>query len=326
MEEKALEWVRSDEVAFSLRAPSQTGKTSLLHRMVTEARRLGRRTAIIDAGDLAYEPDINSLFQLFLELVQSRSGTTANWVPLSANWVMNFGPMLDSILGAAESPLLVAVDNTEQLIDSAVGEQFFQKLRSLIQESMLNRRRFRLILMTSVHPSRLIKNVQVSPFNGVGTHEAIEWGRWNLSGTRALNRLYGGLLSEAGLAVLREWVGGHPFLTQTCLQATADAGIVPDDPELLAPIWRNSLAVRNHLSKLAAQLDGNERLNAAFQQVLEDGCASKVDVDLLEMMGLAKEATREFLEPISLKGARRRIFVETEPTCKLYRQHFCRPK
>ena len=82
---------------------------------------------------------------------------------------------------------------------------------------------------------------------------------------------------------------------------------------------------------LSSQLDKNKTLKDAFEEILREGQTARRQAQLLEMMGLCKvwKPSDEFKETLGLasfskiwRGEERSIMVQTEPTCKLYREHF----
>jgi hypothetical protein len=313
-----LEWVRRSPRAIhynacSLRAPRGCGKSTEARQMETEAQRLGHRVVVVE-GRILGRPTVNEIAQRFLLAVQAGLPGQRRWTPPDPDWLNHLFPCLEWLTRQADSPLMIVLDNCAEAIDSDIGEEFFIHLRAVIIQAEAEGLCLRIVLLTAVDPSRLVKNILNSPFNGVGEHQTITFNRWGAAEVARLNDMQGRPLSEEGLKKLLDFAGGHPALSQICLHVSHG---VPEAE--LNSIWYGCQDVQNHLNLVAAELRTKPELQTAFDGVLDRGEAPQGEAQLLEMMGLCRKFD---LADVFWCSASKQTKVRTQITCRLYRLHF----
>src|SRR5262249_10120621 len=203
---------------LTIRGPRQMGKSSLLGRVITNARNRGVQVAFVDFQDMSnkvlqestlfYTEFCSAIADAF-ELPFSKNEV---WDPMRDELVNCRRYMERHILRAAGEPgLLLVIDEADSLLESPFCSDFFGMLRS-----WHNRRsnfpeweKFSLAMAISSEAALLIANLSQSPFN-VGT--IIEVKDFSVEETREANQKHGSPLSDNDLCTLQGLVGGHPYL------------------------------------------------------------------------------------------------------------------
>src|ERR1044071_9678546 len=129
-----------------------------------------------------------------------------------------------------EDSLVLAMDEVDNVLDSAFRVDFFGMLRSwhgmrgAYEPTIWNR--LDLALVISTEPYQLIGNLVQSPFN-VG--EVIELADFTRADVADLNRRHTYPLAPAEEEQLFELLGGHPYLTRRALYLVASQSISPQE-------------------------------------------------------------------------------------------------
>ncbi len=132
------------------------------------------------------------------------------------------------LLKELDRPLVLAMDEVENLFDTPFRSDFFSMLRSW-HNARANVatpvwKRLDLALVTSTEPYQLIENLNQSPFN-VG--EVINLEDFTRQQVADLNQRHGSPLSDDEERLLMNLLNGHPYLTRRALYlvATGRAGV-----------------------------------------------------------------------------------------------------
>ncbi len=215
----------------TIRAPRQTGKTSLLMRGMRHARSQGQPVVFFDVQSsgrerlASCEVLLRSLAEVIVDdlaldeslLEQAWQGTRSIQIKLQRFLESQVLPRLDK-------PLVLAIDEADSLLQTDFHTDFFSLLRSWHNRRAINPKweKFNLVLVISTEPYLLIADVNQSPFN-VGLH--LDLSDFTLEQVRDLNLRHGSPVGENNLATLMNLLQGHPYLTRRALYALAVEGL-----------------------------------------------------------------------------------------------------
>ena len=207
----------------TIRAPRQTGKTSLLMRGIHYARAQGIKVVFLDFQSFGSEqftsPDL--FLQEFAQSICDELDLDEDIIEQA--WQGSRSPtkkvtrfMEKHVLPAFDAPILLAMDEADGLLQTDFYKDFFGLLRS-----WHNRRASRdvweklnLALVISTEPYLLIDDIHQSPFN-VGLYLGLE--DFDETQVRDLNARHGSPVDDDDLPELMALLNGHPFLTRLAL-------------------------------------------------------------------------------------------------------------
>jgi serine/threonine protein kinase len=215
----------------TIRAPRQTGKTSLLMRGIQYAREQGAHVVFLDFQSFGSE-QLASL-DLFL---QELAETICDELSLDEEmveeaWEGSRSPlkkllrfMEKHVLPTFERPIVLAMDEADSLLQTDFYKDFFGLLRS-----WHNRRasreaweRLNLVLVISTEPYLLIDDIHQSPFN-VGLH--LNLTDFDEPQVRTLNLRHGSPISDSDLPQVMALLNGQPFLTRLAMYIIVTRGM-----------------------------------------------------------------------------------------------------
>lgn len=207
----------------TIRAARQTGKSSLLVRGVNFARKRGAKIVNLDLqrvdSDRLATPDL--FLRDLAEFIVRKLRLDLSEV--DKFWQGSLGPqdkltylMEDYVLPQSDTPIILALDEVDRLLQTPFHSDFFALLRSWHNSRALDEQwdLFNLVMVISTEPYLLIADANQSPFN-VGLKIYLE--DFDEEQVRELNRRHGAPISEADLPALIKLFGGHPFLTRKAL-------------------------------------------------------------------------------------------------------------
>jgi hypothetical protein len=215
--------LHSRETCFSIRAPRQTGKSSILYRTLVQAQEANYPVVSIDlqpvGRHLFQEPRIflryfcrELLDQLQLEPSVLDTVWDDEYLPQE-----NVNNLLEKrILPRLQTPIVLAIDEADSLLESSFYSDFFSLIRYWRNRRALKPvwRKLKVILVISTEPYLLIPDPHRSPFN-VGQH--IQISDFDLAQISNLHDQYDAPFAVTDLPVLLNFTGGHPYLTQLAL-------------------------------------------------------------------------------------------------------------
>jgi hypothetical protein len=252
---------------FTIKGPRQVGKSSLLSRAIAVARHTSKSVVWIDFQqfDEPARQHADTFFRQFCGWISEELDLNGQ---LDVHWDTDLGNvqrctryMQRHVLKELDSPLVLAMDEVDSILDSPFRTDFFGMLRSW-HNSRATRplwRHIDLALVTSTEPYQLVADLNQSPFN-VG--EVIELTDFTPEQVADLNGRHGMLLTSAEVEQLMDLLNGQPYLVRRALylvaskrmhaaeifaQATQDGG--PFDKHL-----------QHHLRRLRQRVDLSEEL------------------------------------------------------------------
>ena len=204
----------------TIRAPRQTGKTSLLMRGIKFAREQQVNVIFLDFQSFGSD-QLVSLDSFLHEIANSICDELdLDDEIVEKAWSGSRSPtkkllrfMEKSVLPEFDEPVLLAMDEADSLLQTDYYRDFFGLLRS-----WHNRRASRevweklnLVLVISTEPYLLIDDIHQSPFN-VGLHLGLQ--DFNEEQVYDLNVRHGSPVSEEAIHEVMALLNGQPFLTR----------------------------------------------------------------------------------------------------------------
>ncbi|MGC1306107.1 MAG: AAA-like domain-containing protein [Phormidesmis sp.] len=298
-EEQAFSELERPGGLLRIKAPSNTGKTSLLLRALDYARAQGARTVLINIqeADTAILDDLSRFLRWFCRNTAQQLNIDNK---LDDYWDEEIGHKVsckiyfrEYLLAQDNEPVVLALDEVDQLFDHpALVQEFLPMLRVWHEEAMELAvwQKLRLVLSYNSEVYVPLK-ISQSPFNiGLSIHlppltiEQVQTlaERYKLNSTS----------DDEAIQFLRlhSLVAGHPYLIQLALYWMSERGLplatLLDDAHKQAGIYSHHL--RRHWQIMQRQLE----LKGALATVLKNRKeGAQIDTMLayqLERMGLVK--------------------------------------
>jgi hypothetical protein len=296
-EEQAFSELNRPGGLLRIKAPSNTGKTSLLLRALDYARAQGARTVLINMqeADTAILNDLGRFLRWFCRNTAKQLGIENK---LDDYWDEEIGHKVsckiyfrEYLLTQVSEPIVLALDEVDQLFEyPALVQDFLPMLRVWHEEAMelaiWQKLRLALAYNTEVYVPLKISQ---SPFN-IGL--SVQLPMLSLTQTQALAEQYNLPPSKGAeaepLAQLHALVSGHPYLIQLALYWLSERELTL--ASLLKDAHTQSGIYSTHLRRHWQIMQRQPELKGALAQVLkgrEQG--AHIDTFLayqLERMGL----------------------------------------
>ncbi|WP_300452625.1 AAA-like domain-containing protein [Accumulibacter sp.] len=224
---------RAHAFTLVIRGPRQVGKSSLLGRILGDARRGEQAVVAIDLQRFAdaTRADADTLLREFCAEIEYQLQLPSN---VDDFWETHArrdpGTRATRYLEREVLPalggrkLVVGLDECDTLLDQPGGRLFFPLLRSWVNQARGKNpphwAPFNLMMVVGTEPAMLISDLNQSPFN-VGT--TIEIDDFDQREVDALQARYGApIAAAADRARFYELLRGHPFLTRLALNQIAE--------------------------------------------------------------------------------------------------------
>lgn len=215
----------------TIRAPRQTGKTSLLMRGIQYAREQGAQVVFLDFQ--SFGSDQLASLDLFLqELAESICDELDLDEDVVAEaWDGSRSPtkkllrfMEKNVLPAFEQPIILAMDEADSLLQTDFYKDFFGLLRSWHNRraSRMIWEKLNMVLVISTEPYLLIDDIHQSPFN-VGLHLGLS--DFNQEQVHVLNVRHGTPVAENNIPDLMVLLNGQPYLTRLAMYKMVTEGM-----------------------------------------------------------------------------------------------------
>ena len=299
---RAFTAIRKSRSSVLIRGPYESGKTSLLMAIASEAIRDGQSVVTIDLqldiSDTSEKADyLRRIAEIFAEAV-GKTFDARYWrqdVPPEASLTSYIDRV---ILPDVPGGLLLCIDELDALHHSSFRDDFLRMLEGWQERARRPRsrwQRFGLALaMSTEFPADALTGTVVITSD------------FSLDEVLELNRLHGRVFNrDEDLQRLYDWLGGHPLLTQIALSAASinEVDAIRDDIFDNAtdqnPLFGGNLRTKFHL------LNQHADLRAGYQRVLERTLQDRQIGQRLRAFGLARY--------------QREVFV---PRCSLYEAYF----
>lgn len=316
VEKQAYEEITKPGSLLRIKAPRNTGKTSLMLRLIADARSKDYAPVMINFKQAEREifASLDKFLRWFCANISVQLGLA---LKLDDYWDEDFGSKISAtlylqgyILEQINRPILLCLNKVHHIFEyPKIAQEFLPLLRSWHEEGKHLDQWLKLRLVV-IHSTEIYipLNLNQSPFN-VGL--PLKLPPFTLEQVQELALKYGLLWAkeEKGkqqLALLLEMVGGHPYLIRLAFYAIAKDHISIEQVLKEAPTI--SGIYQEHLRTLLDNLKQNPALETAFKQVINT--TNKTNLPAmsayqLENMGL-----------IEIQGDK------VQPRCMLYRLYF----
>jgi hypothetical protein len=288
------EVVRSGTIT-TIRAPRQTGKSSLLVRGIDHARQEGARVVTLHLQRVEeHLLDCADAFLRYLaEYIIRRLGLDVAEVDRA--WAGSLGLqdrltflMEDYVLAEAEAPIVLALDEVDRLLGTPFHSDFFGLLRAWYENRTLDERwtGLNIVMVISTETYLLIDSKNQSPFN-VGLRLYLEG--FTEDQVRDLNRQHGSPVKDNNVPELMDLLSGHPYLTRKALYVMAKEQVTW--PVLLRTAAAGHGPFGDHLRRYHWMLGDEPDLKRALAQVIRrERCNDEMSRFRLLRAGLIKES------------------------------------
>ncbi|MCL1470353.1 AAA-like domain-containing protein [Argonema antarcticum] len=298
-----------------IKAPRQMGKTSLMARILYQAKEQGYRTVPLSFqhADTAVFTNLNELLRWFCTKISRKLRLPGQ---VDDYWTDTYGSkdnctvyFEDCILPEIDSPLVLGLDEVDRVFQYPhIADDFFGLLRAWYEEAGYSDtdsvlwEKLRLVVVHSTEVY-IPLNVNQSPFN-VGL--PIELSEFSGQQVSDLAIRHGLNWQATQVEELMSIVGGHPYLVRVALYHIAQQQLTLEELAEIAPteagIYGDHL--RRHLWNLQKYPD----LAAAFTKVV----TASQPVELESVLAFKLHS----LGLVQLRGN------EVTPRFELYRQYF----
>lgn len=298
-----------------IKAPWQMGKTSLIMRILHQARAAGLQTLLLSMrlADTALFNDLNRLLHWYCAIVTRDLGLPNR---LETEWDELFGANYNCthyferhILNEMNNPIVLALDDVDVLFQyPSIANDFFGLLRVWYEKAKYGDstsnvwQKLRLVVAHSTEVY-IPLNIHQSPFS-VGI--SIQLPEFTPEQVQNLAHRYGLYWQEQHAQQLIQLVGGKPYLVQMALYQLRqqDMNLEQLKQQLLPPDGIYS----DHLQRQLRYLQQYPELIAALMQVMTSSTPTKLEL---------VQAFR--LQSMGLVQVNNQLVM---PSCELYRQYF----
>jgi hypothetical protein len=298
-----------------IKAPRQMGKTSLMARILYQAREQGCRTV-----PLSFQHADKSVFTNLNQLLQWLCAKITRKLRLphqvEAYWTDTFGSkdnctayFEDFLLSETDSPLVLGLDEVDRVFQHPkITDDFFALLRAWYEEAGYGDSdsdlwaKLRLVVVHSTEVY-IPLDINQSPFN-VGL--PIELSEFSREQVTDLAQRHGLNWQTHQVEQLMTMVGGHPYLVRVALYYIARGELTLEKLVEIAPTEAGIYG--DHLRRHLWNLQQHPELATAFAQVL----VAQEPVELESVLAFK-------LHSMGLVQLRGNVTV---PRFELYRQYF----
>lgn len=268
---------------ITIRAPRQTGKSSLLVRGLNYAKQHGMKYTLLDMQGVG-EDNLRTkdhflhflVRHIFRELGFSPEIVEQAWQSTDTPNNKLTYLIEDYLLNETDDRFILALDEADRLMNTPFYQDFFGLMRSWHNKRPLNEtwNQLNIILVISTEPHLLIRDIHQSPFNVGSEFYVNDFERAHME---ELNQRYGLPLNEAEISQLMRLIYGHPYLTRQTFY------------HIVTKKWRLAQLIEvaqndttgpfgKHLRRLYDLLQRDERLKTALNEVIQEGHCSREDV------------------------------------------------
>ncbi|MCY7279258.1 MAG: AAA-like domain-containing protein [Phormidesmis sp. CAN_BIN44] len=299
-----------------IKAPRQMGKTSLMARILDQARKQGHRTVHL-SFQLAPSDVLSNVDKLmrWFCLCVSRSLRLPN--QLADYWDDIFDGNYNStsyfeqyLLAATNSPLVIGLDEVDRVFAyPEIANDFFGLLRAWYEKAKYGDRdsdtwkKLRLVVSHSTEVY-IPMNLNQSPFN-VGL--SIELPEFTVEQVQDLTQRYQLDWTLNQIETLMRLVGGHPYLVRVAMYHVAHQMIAFE--QVLEQAATEAGIYSDHLRRHLWNLGKHPELANAFSDVV----TARASVSLKSILAFRLNS----FGLVTIASNR------VTPRCELYRQYFC---
>ncbi|KAB8314145.1 LuxR family transcriptional regulator [Tolypothrix campylonemoides VB511288] len=279
-----------------IKAPKKTGKTSLVNKILAEARHRKYRTIRLNlrqAEELILE-NLDHFLQWFCTNISQQLNLESRiddyWDNERSGSMVSCTTYFQAyLLEQIDTPLVLGLDEVDRLFEyEKIAKEFFTLLRSWHEEvnNLEIWQKLRLVVAYSTEVY-IPLNINQSPFN-VGM--PVKLPNLTLGQVQQLAKEYGlQWLAKAELERLWVMVGGHPYLIQLALYHLYQKDMTPEQLLQTAPTLEGIYS--SHLQGLWVMLNEHPELLEALRNLVDAGGRAQIQQILaykLESMGIVQ--------------------------------------
>jgi hypothetical protein len=303
IDHRVIEAASQTGVTLVIKAPRQSGKTSLLIRYLGKCRQEGKQAALIDLQifTVAQLEDLAAWLSRFARMIIRELALDPSLhKPIGApDELTDF--MEDVIFAKVEKQVVIGLDEVDRLIARTWRDDFFAMLRHWhnLRASRPERGwgRFDLALVVATEPLLLIADPLQSPFNVVDPLRLPPFDEGDL---RRLNEVYGKPMDYLAIKEMSDLLGGQPYLSRMFFfHLATEVGVSLQ--ELFTRASTNDGPFGEHLRARLSEIARYPELADAYRRLLRRESQPSPEVGhRLEALGLARRSAAEGLAPANL--------------------------
>ena len=279
----------------TIRAPRQTGKSSLLIRGNQHARQQGAQVIHLDLQRVGYDclDNLDTFLRYLANFIVRKLRLDRNLI--QKMWGSDLGDldrltyfMEDHVLSAADQPIILALDEADRLLVTDFHTDFFGLLRFWHNNAADDElwEKLKIVLVISTEHHLLVADPNMSPFN-VGLKINLE--DFNIIQVQGLNKLHNSPVAPGNLSAFMQLLNGNPYLTRKALYALVFNQLSWDQFIATAPTDKGPFS--DHLRRLLWLLRDEPELQAALKQVVRhQRCPDQETRYRLQRAGLIQTA------------------------------------
>ena len=295
------ELAKNHGTTTTIRAPRQSGKSSLLVRGIAQAQQQRSKVVYLDFQPVEahYLTNLDQFLHYFVTNIVTK--LRLDPAEVDKAWRGGLGApdkttylFEDYILPTVDAQIVLALDEVDRLLGASFQDTFFGLLRYWHNSRALNElwEQLDLVLVISTEPHLLIKDVTQSPFN-VG--QKIRLDDFDLGQVQELNQRYRSPLRAEQLTDLLAFLGGHPFLTHKALYTLVTENL--SLPALKSALADGGYSFGDHLRRYLWYLRDQPELRDALKRIMRNGdCLDESIFYRLTQAGLIKGSSRQSCE------------------------------
>ncbi|MEM8639930.1 MAG: AAA-like domain-containing protein [Cyanobacteria bacterium P01_G01_bin.54] len=311
LEPQCYQDILQSSALLRIKGPRQIGKTSLMNRILAQAKQAGQQTVVLNFQQ-AEQSILSDLNRLLRWLAANISRQLKLPAVLDEFWDQDTGSKMSCtlymegyLLAETQTPWVLALEEISELFDyPEVARDFLAMLRTWHEYTKVEPewQTMRLVLVQSTE-SYVQLNINQSPFN-VGLELALQ--PFTAEQVQDLAQRHQLALTPAQLAEVMQGVAGHPHLVRLLFYHLAQG--TGSWSELMAGAATDTGIYHDHLHRHLGQLEKFPALRGAFAQVLQADQPielPQVEAFRLQSMGLVQLLNNQ-----------------VTVSCELYRQYF----
>ncbi len=295
-----------------IKAPRQYGKTSLLARLILDAKE--SEYYVVSFNFQEFDTFLLSNLKELLEYIyETIADELEIEIKISEKILKRLTPMtkatkfMQKLLSELDKPLVLAIDEADRLFEyNDISNSFFGLIRAWHEKSKQDStwESLKILLSHSTEPLLGVTSINQSPFHNVGL--GVELKDFNRDEVEDLAKQHNVSLNDNELEKFISFIGGHPFLSRKVLYTMVNEK--QSFTQIVSNAYKSKSIFSDHMRRYLWILKENEKLIEVLRAILnEEDCEDDASCYILEATGLIKNLLDK---PIF--------------SCELYREFFSR--
>ena len=294
VDRRCYDILNSKYTLIRIKAPSQYGKTSLLTRLIAQAKEENYGIVYFNFQefDKSLLENLNQLLEFICDMIAFELDIEVVLNPRIAKRLTpktKATKKIQKILSKLNRPLVLAIDEADRLFSyDDISDEFFSLIRAWHEYAKSDPlwENLKIILAHSTEPLLGIKNINQSPFHNVGL--GVELKPFNSDEIGALAQRHHISLSHQELESFITFLGGHPCLSRKVLYAIATENKTLTT--IIEEAYSFNSIFKKHMQRYLLLIKENPKLISVLQEILHN--KSNIDEKqcyILEATGLIKD-------------------------------------